>query len=105
MDIETMRLCILGGPAMITSDMMEYIRSDLVVFGIAVASVFAVMLFLFFGNIWFVILPISNAFLTTFRHCRLSWLYGLENKRCFFKFYCLIINFDNFFDSPCLSKN
>ena len=56
----------LGGPAMITSDMMEYIRSDLVVFGIAVASVFAIMLFLFFGNIWLVILPISNAFLTTF---------------------------------------
>ena len=51
---------------MITSDMMEYIRSDLVVFGVAVASVFAIMLFLFFGNIWFVILPISNAFLTTF---------------------------------------
>ena len=56
----------LGGPAMITSDMMEYIRSDLVVFGVAVASVFAIMLILFFGNIWFVILPISNAFLTTF---------------------------------------
>jgi predicted RND superfamily exporter protein len=56
----------LGGPAMITSDMMEYIRSDLVVFGVAVASVFAIMLFLFFGNVWFVILPISNAFLTTF---------------------------------------
>ena len=56
----------LGGPAMITSDMMEYIRSDLVVFGVAVASVFAIMLFLFFGNIWSVILPISNAFLTTF---------------------------------------
>ena len=56
----------LGGPAMITSDMMEYIKSDLIVFGVAVASVFAIMLFLFFGNIWFVILPISNAFLTTF---------------------------------------
>ena len=56
----------LGGPAMITSDMMEYIRSDLVVFGVAVASVFAIMLFLFFGNILSVILPISNAFLTTF---------------------------------------
>jgi predicted RND superfamily exporter protein len=56
----------LGGPAMITSDMMEYIKSDLVVFGVAVASVFAIMLFLFFGNIRFVILPISNAFLTTF---------------------------------------
>ena len=56
----------LGGPAMITSDMMKYIKSDLVVFGVAVASVFAIMLFLFFGNIRFVILPISNAFLTTF---------------------------------------
>jgi Predicted exporters of the RND superfamily len=52
----------LGGPAMITSDMMEYIKSDLVIFGAAVASVFAIMLYLFFGNIWYVILPISNAF-------------------------------------------
>jgi predicted RND superfamily exporter protein len=56
----------LGGPAMITSDMMEYIRSDLVLFGAAVAAVFAIMLYLFFGNIWFVILPISNAFITAF---------------------------------------
>ena len=56
----------LGGPAMITSDMMEYIRSDLVIFGVAVASIFAIMLYLFFGNIKFVVLPISNAFLTTF---------------------------------------
>ena len=56
----------LGGPAMITSDMMDYIKSDLVVFGSAVALVFAVMLYLFFGNIWFVILPILNAFFTTF---------------------------------------
>ena len=56
----------LGGPAMITSDMMEYIKSDLVIFGAAVASVFAIMLYLFFGNIWYVILPIANAFLTTF---------------------------------------
>jgi predicted RND superfamily exporter protein len=56
----------LGGPAMITSDMMNYIRSDLVVFGSAVALVFAIMLYLFFGNIWFVALPILNAFFTTF---------------------------------------
>jgi uncharacterized protein len=56
----------LGGPAMISSDMMDYIKSDLVVFGSAVALVFAFMLYLFFGNIWFVILPILNAFFTTF---------------------------------------
>lgn len=37
----------LGGPAMITSDMMDYIRSDLVIFGVSVASIFAIMLYLF----------------------------------------------------------
>ena len=56
----------LGGPTMITSDMMDFIRSDLIIFGSAVALIFALMLYVFFGNIWFVILPISNAFLTTF---------------------------------------
>ena len=56
----------LGGPTMITSDMMDYIKSDLIVFGSAVALIFAIMLYIFFGNIWFVIFPIANAFLTTF---------------------------------------
>jgi hypothetical protein len=56
----------LGGPTMITSDMMDYIKSDLIVFGSAVALIFAIMLYVFFGNIWFVIFPIVNAFLTTF---------------------------------------
>ena len=56
----------LGGPTMITSDMMDYIKSDLIVFGSAVALIFAIMLYVFFGNIWFVIFPIANAFLTTF---------------------------------------
>ena len=56
----------LGGPTMITSDMMDYIRSDLVLFGTAVALIFAIMLYLFFGNIWFVTLPLINALVTTF---------------------------------------
>tara|TARA_B100000767_G_scaffold130984_1_gene124324 strand:+ start:1074 stop:3545 length:2472 start_codon:yes stop_codon:yes gene_type:complete len=56
----------LGGPTMITSDMMDFIRSDLIIFGSAVALIFALMLYVFFGNVWFVVLPISNAFLTTF---------------------------------------
>ena len=51
---------------MITSDMMDFIRSDLVLFGTAVALIFALMLYLFFGNIWLVILPLLNAFATTF---------------------------------------
>jgi predicted RND superfamily exporter protein len=56
----------LGGPTMITSDMMDYIRSDLVLFGTAVALIFAIMLYLFFGNIWLVTLPLINALVTTF---------------------------------------
>ena len=56
----------LGGPTMITSDMMDYIRSDLVLFGTSVALIFAIMLYLFFGNIWLVILPLVNALATTF---------------------------------------
>ena len=56
----------LGGPSMIATDMMEYIESDLMIFGTAVALIFALMLYLFFGSMWQVILPLINAFLTTF---------------------------------------
>ena len=56
----------LGGPSMITTDMMEYIESDLMIFGTAVAMIFALMLYLFFGSIWLVLLPLMNAFLATF---------------------------------------
>lgn len=56
----------LGGPSMIAKDMMDYIRADLINFGIGVALVFCIILFLFFRNIWFVILPLVNAFFTTF---------------------------------------
>ena len=56
----------LGGPSMIAVDMMSFIQSDLMIFGIAVAIVFSLMLYLFFGNIWLVMLPIMNAFITSF---------------------------------------
>ncbi len=56
----------LGGPSMIATDMMEYIESDLVIFGTAVAIIFALMLYLFFGSFWYVLLPLLNAFLATF---------------------------------------
>ena len=55
----------LGGPSMIAVDMMAFIQSDLIIFGIGVALIFAIMLYIFFGNFWFVILPLINAFVTT----------------------------------------
>ncbi len=55
----------LGGASMIATDMMGFIKSDLLIFGAGVAIVFCLMLYLFFQNIWFVLLPLGNAFLTT----------------------------------------
>ena len=55
----------LGGASMIATDMMSFIKSDLMIFGAGVAIVFCLMLYLFFQNIWFVLLPIGNAFVTT----------------------------------------
>ena len=56
----------LGGPSMIASDMMDYIESDLIIFGSAVALIFALMLYLFFGSLWYVVMPLINAFLAAF---------------------------------------
>ena len=55
----------LGGASMIATDMMSFIKADLAVFGVGVALIFCAMLYLFFQNIWFVLLPLANAFLTT----------------------------------------
>ena len=55
----------LGGASMIATDMMSFIKSDLAVFGVGVALVFCLMLFLFFQNVWFVLLPLTNALITT----------------------------------------
>jgi predicted RND superfamily exporter protein len=55
----------LGGASMIATDMMSFIKSDLAIFGMGVAIVFCLMLYLFFQSFWFVVLPISNAFVTT----------------------------------------
>ena len=55
----------LGGPSMIATDMMGFIESDLIVFGTSVALIFALMLYIFFGSIKFVLLPLMNAFLAT----------------------------------------
>ena len=55
----------LGGASMIATDMMSFIKSDLALFGAGVTIIFCLMLYIFFQNIWFVILPLSNALVTT----------------------------------------
>jgi predicted RND superfamily exporter protein len=50
----------LGGVKMIAVDSMEYVRSDLIIFGIAVLCFIVVLLTLFFRKIHWVLLPIVN---------------------------------------------
>ncbi|WP_049723996.1 efflux RND transporter permease subunit [Gilvimarinus polysaccharolyticus] len=49
----------LGGVSMITTDMIEFIRSDLVVFGSAIVVFVILMLALIFRQLRFIILPLS----------------------------------------------
>jgi len=49
----------LGGVSMITTDMIEYIRSDLVVFGGAIIVFVVAMLAIIFRQLRFVVLPLS----------------------------------------------
>ncbi len=51
----------LGGVPMIISDMMSYIRHDLVVFGFGVLAILALMLSLVFRRIHWVLLPLLTA--------------------------------------------
>ena len=51
----------LGGIPMIADDMMSYIKSDIVVFGIGVFIFIVVTLWIVFGNIKWVIMPLLGA--------------------------------------------
>ena len=89
---------------MIATDMMTFIKSDLAVFGVGVALVFCIMLYLFFQNIWFVLLPLANAFLTTAFTASILGFDGLENQCYFLQFYCTTLNLNDLFNSSCLGE-
>jgi predicted RND superfamily exporter protein len=67
----------LGGVPMITHDVLEYIASDLVVFGIGVVVVMALVLFMIFRSLRFMFLPIvislANAIFITSLISFLGW--------------------------------
>ena len=54
----------LGGIPMITTDMIRYIRHDLVVFGGGVITFLVIILFLFFRDVHWIILPLFSCTLT-----------------------------------------
>jgi len=54
----------LGGVTMITADMVDYIRSDIVVFGTGIIVFIIAMLSIIFRRWQFVVLPLATCFLT-----------------------------------------
>ena len=51
----------LGGPAMIANDMIDFIKSDLSLFGLLVFIIFGFLLFLFFRDVKLSLIPLINA--------------------------------------------
>ncbi len=66
----------LGGVSMITADMIAYIKSDLLVFGIAILAFIVLMLTFIFRQLRFVVLPLSICVLTVL--LMLGWLSWID---------------------------
>ena len=56
----------LGGPAMIANDMIDFIKSDLSLFGLLVFIIFGLLLFLFFRDFKLAMIPLINAALVIY---------------------------------------
>jgi len=65
----------LGGPSMITADMVDFIRSDLEVFGAGITLFIVLTLALIFRQLRWVVLPLATcAFVTVMMLGGLSWI-------------------------------
>ncbi|MDT8428095.1 MAG: MMPL family transporter [Pseudomonadales bacterium] len=56
----------LGGVPLVASDMIEYVKSDITVFGTAVVLLIAAMLFIIFRRVRWVVLPLLSTAVTVF---------------------------------------
>ena len=78
---------------MIADDMMSYIKSDIIVFGIGVFIFIIFTLWLIFRNIKWVIMPLMGCATSVIIMIGLLGLLGLESNSDFVKFYCFNVNF------------
>ncbi|MFT7144979.1 MAG: putative RND superfamily exporter protein [Alphaproteobacteria bacterium] len=54
----------LGGVSLVASDMIQYVKNDIVTFGLTVLGLIVVMLFAFFRRIRWVLIPIATTVIT-----------------------------------------
>ena len=81
----------LGGIPMIADDMMSFIKSDIIVFGIGVLLfIIGTLWFVFRKTIW-IIVPISSCFFCYYHDGYIGFV-GLESDCYLVKFYCFNVN-------------
>ncbi len=68
----------LGGVSMIADDLITFIKSDLRVFGLSVLCLLAVTLWLIFGQLHWVVLPLLCSVLSVVSTCGLLGMFGWE---------------------------
>jgi predicted RND superfamily exporter protein len=85
----------LGGIPMIADDMMTFIKSDIVVFGLGVLLFIIATLWFVFRKLIWIIVPISSCFFFSGYHDGSSWLTWMEGNCNFIKLYCTDVNFNN----------
>lgn len=66
----------LGGVSMITSDMITYIKSDLVVFGVAILLFIVVMLAVIFRQLRYIVLPLATCLMSVL--LMLGWISWID---------------------------
>ena len=79
----------LGGIPMIADDMMTFIKSDIIVFGIGVLLFIIATLWFVFRKIIWIIVPISSCFFSVLIMMGLLGSFRMESNCYIIKFYCI----------------
>ena len=73
---------------MIADDMMTFIKSDIIVFGIGVFLFIIATLWFVFRKIIWIIVPISSCFFSVIIMMGVLGIFGMESNCHFLKLYC-----------------
>ena len=85
----------LGGIPMIADDMMTFIKSDIVVFGIGVLLFIIATLWFVFRKLIWIIVPISSCIASVMIMTGITWTTGMESHCYFIKLHCFDVDFNN----------
>ena len=80
---------------MIADDMMTFIKSDIIVFGLGVLLFIIVTLWFVFRNFLWIVVPISSCLFFCNNNDGITWIARMESYGYFIKFYCTDVNFNN----------